>query len=55
MGEIPGSLGESNGGGVGDEFRDEVWILFAKKNFPVLGWCVKGGGAFGFVLRASLA
>lgn len=31
--EAPGGLGESSGG-VGDEFRDEGCILFAKKNFP---------------------
>lgn len=37
IGEAPGGRGEGSGG-VGDEFRDEGCILFAKKNFPWLGW-----------------
>lgn len=36
IGEAPGGRGESSGG-VGDEFRDEGCMLFAKKNFPWLG------------------
>jgi hypothetical protein len=54
IGEIPGTRGE----GAGDELRDDVCMLFAKKNFPVLlDSCLKGGGALGvgFVLRASIA
>lgn len=55
IGETPGTRGE----GAGDELREDVCMLFAKKNFPVLllDSCLRGGGALGvgFVLRASVA
>lgn len=54
IGEAPGGRGESSGG-VGDEFRDEGCMLFAKKNFPWLGWWASGGLDAGFVLRTSPA
>lgn len=54
IGEALGGRGESCGG-VGDEFRDEGCMLFAKKNFPWLGWWAIGGLDVGFVLRTSPA